>query len=346
MKNQQFAPYRAGQYASQLPAGYMAAATEPGRAIGSGIQSGLQALAAGVMRRGANQRAAADRAREEAKEAEKQAKEEGQLFDQTFNLGKSLGLWDDAAKGQSTHALLGQLMGAARKLDEENKRGMIDGRERGLDLQEEALDLKKLAQEMGFANDDARLKQGDRSLDLQERGLNAKVVAEEFARANAVAADQGITDVLALQNPEFGEIAAMNPGSAAAIAELLPSGAERFSPTADDVIDFGNGYKGIPTSNKSIQVVRTDGSGGQDTVTSQQMEDGTTVLFKNGEAWKTVNPQRMSRGEMAILQALGGGRPAGSARNAVRPTSRPAANAPSTDGAGFEYKGWTVEVEP
>lgn len=327
MKNQQFAPYRAGQYASQLPAGYMAAATEPGRAIGSGIQSGLQALAAGVMRRGANQRAAADRAREEAKEAEKQAKEEGQLFDQTFNLGKSLGLWDDAAKGQSTHALLGQLMGAARKLDEENKRGMIAGRERGLDLQEEALDLKKLAQEMGFANDEARLQQADRSLDLQERGLNAKVVAEEFARANATAADQGITDVLALQNPEFGEIAAMNPGSAAAIAELLPSGAERFSPTADDVIDFGNGYKGIPTSNKSIQVVRTDGSG--EPVEVRISEDGK--YFHDGRTWKQVNSQRMSPLEMMLMQRMGGAVPqARSAREAVRPTSRPSSNSTET----------------
>lgn len=75
MKGNMFQSYQAGQAGSVLPPGYMAAATEPGRALGHGIQSGLQSLAAGIQQRNLLQRQDAKDAKVEAKAAEQEAKQ-------------------------------------------------------------------------------------------------------------------------------------------------------------------------------------------------------------------------------------------------------------------------------
>lgn len=311
MKNQQFAGYRAGQYDSQLPPGYMAAATQPGRSLAAGIQGGLQALAAGVMRRNSNQREDAQRARDEAKEEEKAAKARADEFDRLDKQGQYMELWGPDGKSQmNSQQMAGMLAGRIAQSQLEERQSNIDVRQLGAQLQEEKFQ----------AYLDQQAKQNDftgQGLALQQRASQLAGAKHEQDLANQQGRSQGIAAALSLSNPEYGEQAAMYPAAAADIAKLMPTAADGWNLQPGQTVKFEDGSTGLSTSRNSVQI---QGPNGPDEVSMQELEDGTKVLYKNGQAWKTVNPDRLSPMEQALVGMLGGG--AAPARGSGRSTGR------------------------
>lgn len=295
MKNQQFASYQAGQFNSVLPPGYMQAATSGGQALAHGIQGGLQALAAGVMQRSANQRAQADRAREEAKEEEKQAKDRRAEFDRLDKQGQYMGLWGpDGAAEMNSAQMAGMLAGQIAKSQQ-------DEREHGMDAKDLANQFAERRLGIEEQNAAAGNRRGDRGLDLQERDLNARIMARELEATNQASQDQGLTNWMALNNPEVAEIAAMFPGSAAALADRLPKRSTGWNLQPGQTVDYGDGTTGRATSPNSVNI---EGPAAPNDVTTQKLEDGTIVIKVDGKPWQKVSPNSMDPRDLLLIKAL------------------------------------------
>jgi hypothetical protein len=214
MKNNIWQSYQPGQASSVLPPGYMEAATAPGRAIGQGIQSGLQSLAAGLQQRGMLQREDAKDAQKQAREAEKEAKDRAKEFDRIFEQGKYMGVWGEDAKTRSVEELAGQLQGA---------------------FQKEQMDAAKLA-------DNLKLQQHETAMaDRDERQRGIAAFAESMGMPVGVV------------NPNAGyNIAANHPAAAEAIFKLMPKQPDPNELKIGQLVEFPDGRIGHATTKNSV----------------------------------------------------------------------------------------------
>ncbi len=282
-KQNMWAQYAPGQARSQLPPGYLHAATEPGRHYANAISSIGQSVGQGLREMGQRQR-------EDQKEREQEAKQmakERSAYESVIKVRRP-----DVDPVEMQLMNHNQIRALAQQVELQDT---LERQTKQDQMAREEFDLRSLATKIRALGE----------LDQQNMAEHKSTALADYLQWNA--APQYVRRP---QAQVIGDLAQENPYAAGELAKLLPQPAKGWNLQPGAVVKFPDGRTARANTPNSVQLDPPENLD-PDKVTTEKLEDGTVVLYRNGKAWKTIDPDNLSPLELMLMKDLGMSLPTG-----------------------------------